>query len=88
MNMSLKLIDLTLVYNVEKKIFAFRGFKNILTILEDLFITISVLNVQKNFRITKIIGNMWMIFIRDVGNLDVTIVKWFLIPFKMLENIV
>lgn len=75
MNMSLKLIDLTLVYNVEKKIFAFRDFKNILTILEDLFITINVLNVQKNFRITKIIGNMWIIFIRDVGNFDVTIVK-------------
>ena len=45
MNMSLKLIDLTLVSNVEKKIFAFRDFKNILTILEDLFITINVLNV-------------------------------------------
>ena len=88
MNMSQKPIDLTLVYNVVKKIFAFRGFKNILTILEDLFITINVLNVQKNFRITKIIGNMWIIFIRDVGNFDVTIVKWFLIPFKMLENIV
>ena len=75
MNMSLKLIDLTLVYSVEKKIFASRDFKNILTILEAPIITISVLNVQKNFRITKIIGNMWIIFIRDVGNFDVTIVK-------------
>ena len=75
MNMSQKPIDLTLVYNVEKKIFAYRDFKNILTILEDLFITINVLNVQKNFRITKITGNMWIIFIRDVGNFDVTIVK-------------